>query len=369
MQTALRISELASRQQTSTSRTATQDSTLGGTTLAETTRSEVASALTDYALVDIDSSKANWIDAYLLQRLEQQADELQCIQDARQSSSTDSRVDLVEPTSFNPNLGRTSIDSSVRLEPLLPLPTSPLWNVGFHAVNMEHSLDRLIEIIKRRVPTIAITANLNYVMLCDRHPRLRELTRRAGLVLCDGMPIYWRSLFCKEKLPGRVAGSDLIYRLSERCADQGLSVYFYGAAPGVAQQTADRLKTLYPKLRIAGVQCPPFHSTSVGEQEASLHSIRSAKPDVLFVALGQPKGEYWIEDHLDQLSVPLCIQVGASFDFVAGNCNRAPIMMQLMGLEWLYRLINDPKRLGPRYLQNAWFLAKMIRKELIESLS
>ena len=252
---------------------------------------------------------------------------------------------------------------------LEPPKTTRVWGLDYHAVNMEQTLDYLEHIISIRQPSYAITANLNYAMLCVKNPRLAAFTQKAALTLCDGMPVLWRSKLNSVKLPDRVAGADLIYRMTERCAIKKLRVYFYGGSDGIAERTAKRLKELYPKLVVAGVQCPPFRACSSEEVKCQIARIKQAKPDLLLVALGQPKGEYWIEDHLEELGVPLAIQLGASFDFVAGNATRAPMLMQRMGLEWLHRTLKDPKRLAPRYFGNLVFLVKAIRRELIEKLS
>lgn len=248
------------------------------------------------------------------------------------------------------------------------LGVSRVWGINFHQVTMEQTLQLIDDIIRARKPTYAITANLNYAMLCSQSKRLREFTEKAGLVLCDGMPIVWRSRWNKTKLTERVAGSDLIFRLAERSQQKGHRIYLYGAAEGVAEKAACELERLYPGCVIAGYQCPPFRSLSESELRSQIDSIRQAKPDILLIALGQPKGEFWIEDHLNELNVPLCIQLGASFDFVAGTAKRAPKIWQRTGLEWLYRACSDPKRLVPRYLQNAFFLLKSIRKDLIDAL-
>lgn len=251
----------------------------------------------------------------------------------------------------------------------LPPPTTQVWGIEFHIVNMEQTLDYLEQVIRSKVPSYAITANLNYAMLCAQHPRLAAFTEKSALTLCDGMPILWRSRLNATKLPERVAGADLIFRLTERCAAKKFRVYFYGASEGVAEKAAKSLRKHYPSLIIAGVQCPPFRTCSPEEVRCQIESIKKAKPDLLFVALGQPKGEYWIEDHLDELGVPLTIQLGASFDFVAGNSKRAPKLLQNFGLEWLHRTLFDPKRLAPRYFSNLMFLLKTVRRELIEKLS
>ena len=247
--------------------------------------------------------------------------------------------------------------------------TTRIWGLDYHAVDMEQTLDYLEQVIYTGRPSYVVTANLNYAMLCAKNLRLAAFTQNSALTLCDGMPILWRSKLNAIKLPDRVAGSDLIYRLAERCADKKLRVYFYGASEGVAEKAAVALKNLYPKLTVAGVQCPPFRACSSEEIRSQVARIKRTKPDLLFVALGQPKGEYWIEDHLQELEVPLTIQLGASFDFVAGNATRAPKLLQKIGLEWLYRTVKDPVRLAPRYFSNLLFLAKALRRELIEKLS
>ncbi len=252
---------------------------------------------------------------------------------------------------------------------LKPPKTTRVWGLDYHAVDMEQTLDYLEQVMAMRQPSYAVTANLNYAMLCVKNPRLAAFTEKAALTLCDGMPVLWRSRLNSIKLPERVAGADLIYRLTERCAEKKLRVYFYGGSDGIAERAAKRLKELYPKLVVAGVQCPPFRACSSEEVKSQIARIKQAKPDLLLVALGQPKGEYWIEDHLEELDVPLTIQLGASFDFVAGNATRAPKLMQRLGLEWLHRTIKDPKRLAPRYFSNLVFLVKALRRELIEKLS
>lgn len=247
--------------------------------------------------------------------------------------------------------------------------TSRIWGLDYHAVDMEQTLEYLERIMAMRQPSYAVTANLNYAMLCAKNPRLAAFTQKAALTLCDGMPILWRSKLNSIKLPERVAGADLIYRLTERCADKNLRVYFFGASDGIAEGAAKKLKELYPKLIVAGVLCPPFRACSSQEVKSQIARIKQAKPDLLLVALGQPKGEHWIEDHLAELGVPLTIQLGASFDFVAGNATRAPILIQRIGLEWLHRTMKDPMRLGPRYFSNLVFLVKALRREWIEKLS
>jgi N-acetylglucosaminyldiphosphoundecaprenol N-acetyl-beta-D-mannosaminyltransferase len=225
------------------------------------------------------------------------------------------------------------------------------------------TVDRLIE---RREPGFFITANLQYAMLSARDSRLAEVNRRAAFLVADGMPMVWYSRLLGKPLPERVAGSDLIYFLACRAAERGYRMFFLGGQPSAAADAATTLSWMYPGLKVAGVEAPQIESLSPDDHQRLIERIRDARPDVLLVAFGQPKGELWLAENVQALEVPACVQVGASFDFVAGRAARAPRWMQRSGLEWLYRMVCDPRRLGPRYVRNAWFLAKAVFRDLWE---
>lgn len=235
-----------------------------------------------------------------------------------------------------------------------------VWGLPLLPATFEQALDRIDDLIAARKPSFFITANLNYAMLVDRDARLNHLNAQAAFILADGMPLVWWSRLGPKPLPERVAGSDLIYGMCERAARQGHSVYLLGAAPGIADQAAANLVAKYPRLKIAGVECPPFRKLNHDEEAAMIERVRAAKPDIMFVAFGQPKGEWWIADHLDALGVPVSVQVGASLDFVAGRVKRSPRWMQKTGVEWIYRLLQEPRRLAGRYRDNIAFLLKAI---------
>ena len=236
--------------------------------------------------------------------------------------------------------------------------TSEIWGVKLDRVRMDEAVESIEAMIADRVPRYIITANLNYAMLLAHDPSLQVVTDQASMILADGQPFVWRSrIGSAGRLPERVAGSELIYRIAERAAQHGWRIYFLGAEPGVAQRCADTLVKRYPKLQIAGVQSPPYRKQSEAEQQAQQDAIISSQADILLVAFGQPKGERWIHQHYEKLGVPVSIQVGATFDFVAGTAKRAPKLWQQFGLEWAYRMMSDPGRLVPRYMSNAWFLS------------
>jgi N-acetylglucosaminyldiphosphoundecaprenol N-acetyl-beta-D-mannosaminyltransferase len=242
-----------------------------------------------------------------------------------------------------------------------PFPTSlpdPVWVWGLPLapVTEEQVLLHLPALIAEGKPSYFITANLNYAMLTHRHADLREINRRAAFLLADGMPLVWASRFWGTPLPERVAGSDLIFSFCELCARRGYRLFLLGGEPGVGEEAMSALAARYPGLEVVGVESPPYRDLSDDEHSAILERIRAAKPDVLFVAFGQPKGERWISATAESLGVPVCVQVGASLDFVAGRVRRAPRWLQMVGLEWAYRMAQEPRRLAVRYLDNAMFL-------------
>ncbi len=234
-----------------------------------------------------------------------------------------------------------------------------VWGTNFARLDMQQTVALADHIIQRRHPEYFVTANLNYLMLTEQFPRLRQVNAGSVAVIADGQPIVRRSRAGHKPLPCRVAGSDLIVELARLSAERGYRIYFLGAAPGVAQAAAEELCRQFPGLQVAGCYSPPFRAMSPQEHSAMLQEIRDARTDILLVAFGQPKGELWILDNLQELQVPLSIQLGASFDFLAGTARRAPRCWQRVGGEWLYRALSDPRRLGPRYARNILYLAKL----------
>lgn len=243
--------------------------------------------------------------------------------------------------------------------------TSQVWGIEFARITMQQAVDLADRIIKRRHPEYFITANLNYMMLTRQHPRLQEINRQCCCVVADGMPIVVRSRLGSHPLPERVTGADMIFQLAKLAAEKRYRLFLLGGAEGVADAAAKRLVDQLPDLPIAGTYSPPFRPLDAMEEEQMIQTIRRSQPDILLVAFGQPKGEIWIADNLKRLNVPLSIQLGASFDFLAGTARRAPRIWQAIGCEWLYRALSDPKRLVPRYWSNLLFLTKLLMTDLL----
>jgi N-acetylglucosaminyldiphosphoundecaprenol N-acetyl-beta-D-mannosaminyltransferase len=185
------------------------------------------------------------------------------------------------------------------------------------------------------------TVNPEFVIDAGRDPAFAGVLRRADLRVPDGIGVLWAARLLGAPLRERVTGSDGIFRIAERAALRGWRVFFLGAAPGVALRTAERLRELYPDLIVAGAYDGGPSDETWPAIAAWLHSTR---PDILFVAFGHPKQDFWIDQHRAELPAAVALGVGGAFDFVAGVTTRAPVWMQTLGLEWLHRLIRQPWR-------------------------
>jgi len=238
-----------------------------------------------------------------------------------------------------------------------------VWGLRLARLTGEATLDAVDRLIARGEPSYFITANLHYAMLSHRNPRLGAVNRRAAFLVADGTPLVWYSRLLRRPLPERVAGSDLIYSLSQRAAQRGHRLFLLGGAAGVAEQAAAELCRRYAGLAIAGVEAPELAGLSPGDHAALIGRIRRARPDLLLAALGQPKGELWLAENYLALGVPACAQLGASFDFVAGRIRRAPRWTHRTGLEWAWRMGREPRRLVPRYLADAAFLVRAVLRD------
>jgi N-acetylglucosaminyldiphosphoundecaprenol N-acetyl-beta-D-mannosaminyltransferase len=197
------------------------------------------------------------------------------------------------------------------------------------------------------------TANVDFLIKSIHDDELQETLCRCDLVLPDGMPLVWASRLMGSALKERVAGADLVPRLVELAASRGYRLFLLGAEEESSARAANWMKSKYPGVCIAGRYSPEFKPIDQMDHEDILRRIEAARPDILFVAFGNPKQEKWLAMHRHRLNVPLCIGVGGSLDFLSGKVARAPRWMQASGLEWVYRMGQEPARLAKRYLGNA----------------
>lgn len=240
-----------------------------------------------------------------------------------------------------------------------------MLGIPFDALTIEGTLDRMDAMIASREPHYIVTANVDFLTQAAHDVELRRILLDADLVLCDGTPLLWMSRWLGNRLPERVAGSDLAPQLIARAAEKGHRIFLLGAAEGVAAEAAAKLQAQHPTLQIAGYYSPPFASLLEMDHADIARRIREARADILLVSFGCPKQEKWVAMHYRSLGVPVAIGVGATIDFLAGRVKRAPNWMRHSGTEWIYRLIQEPKRLYKRYAGDlVHFLPAMARQAL-----
>lgn len=217
---------------------------------------------------------------------------------------------------------------------------------------------RSIVLTKSSKPKMIATVNAQFAQIARADNRFHKILDHAEMVVADGMSVIAASRFFGRPLPERINGTDLVVEICREAAAIGMSVYFLGGRPRAAAGAANQMQTRFPLLRVAGVDCPPLgFERHPAESETVVEGIRAAVPDILFVGLGAPKQEFWMEEHRSLLPVKVMVGVGGSFELLAGIIPRAPLWMQRAGLEWLFRLVHEPARLWKRYLfGNAEFI-------------
>jgi N-acetylglucosaminyldiphosphoundecaprenol N-acetyl-beta-D-mannosaminyltransferase len=241
-------------------------------------------------------------------------------------------------------------------------PKLNVFGVPVSAINMEIAIQTIDGWIQRRETSYICVTGVHGVMESQRDAKLKMIHRAAGLVTPDGMPLVWICRLLGLKQVERVYGPDLMIRLSEESLRRGYSSYYFGGGPGIADRLAACLSAKFPGLKVSGTWTPPFRPLSEEEDEAIVDSINSSKADIVWVGLSTPKQEYWMSEHRSKLQAPVLIGVGAAFDFHAGAKAQAPRWMQRSGLEWLFRLLTEPRRLWKRYLiNNTMFTLKILK--------
>ncbi|MBF7081612.1 WecB/TagA/CpsF family glycosyltransferase [Desulfallas sp. Bu1-1] len=217
-----------------------------------------------------------------------------------------------------------------------------LFGAPVDRLTMEQAEERVAELVRGGRSCRVITLNPEFLYRAvSAEPLLLELVRRADLVTADGEGIVWAGRVAGTPFPERVTGIDLMLRLVRRAAAEGWRVYLLGSAPGVAGEAAANLQRKYPGLQVAGTHHGYFKPD---EEELVVRQVKQAAPQLLFVALGAPRQELWIDRHVDRIGPVVAMGVGGSFDVVAGRVARAPRWMQRMKIEWLGRLIREPSR-------------------------
>jgi N-acetylglucosaminyldiphosphoundecaprenol N-acetyl-beta-D-mannosaminyltransferase len=225
-----------------------------------------------------------------------------------------------------------------------------ILGVGVSAINPDMAVDTIDGWIAEGRQSYVCVTGVHGVIESQSDQDLRRIVNHAGLVTPDGMPLVWVSRLRNSRSVSRVYGPDLMAEVCAKSVAKGHRHFLYGGAPGVAERLADQLRQRYPGIEIAGLYVPPFRPLTPAEDEAVIEQINASKADIVWVGLSTPKQEYWMAAHLGRLNASVMVGVGAAFDFLAGVKTQAPRWMQRSGLEWLYRLITEPRRLWRRYL-------------------
>ena len=237
--------------------------------------------------------------------------------------------------------------------------------LGVHisAINMDAAVNTVHEWLSSGAAHYVCVTGVHGVMECQRDPALLSIHNSAGMVTPDGMPMVWASRWAGVPAVDRVYGPDLMLEVCQRAAEQGWRSFFYGGKPGVADRLASTLVERFPGLQVAGTYVPPFRDLTPSEDSDVIDRINRAGADLLWIGLSTPKQERWMAAHRHQIWKPVMIGVGAAFDINSGSLSQAPKVLQRSGLEWLYRLIQEPRRLWRRYLRNnPEFVVRVLRE-------
>jgi exopolysaccharide biosynthesis WecB/TagA/CpsF family protein len=238
-----------------------------------------------------------------------------------------------------------------------------LLGVPISATTYAEAVDAIMAAAKARRPALVSAYAVHAVVTAARDPNLKNKARQFHIIVPDGQPVRWAlNLLYRAGLPSNVRGTTLTWKLCERAAQEGVPVYFYGSAPEVVAKMCANMRRRIPGFAVAGSESPPFRPLTAEEDAATVRRINESGAGIVFIGLGAPKQDHFAFDHRDRIeAVQVC--VGAAFDFHAGNKREAPVWAQRSGLEWLYRLCQEPRRLWKRYLVTNTLFLKMLTQQ------
>jgi N-acetylglucosaminyldiphosphoundecaprenol N-acetyl-beta-D-mannosaminyltransferase len=253
-------------------------------------------------------------------------------------------------------------------DPGAGIPRRDILGIPIAMTDYAGAMDVMDEMVATRHRGWVCAVAVHAVMVAQTDPGMRRALTNAVITLPDGMPIVWSANLLGEDLPNRVYGPELMRRYCDRAVERGHRVWLYGGRDqGALVQLALNLRRKHPGIQIVGGYSPPFRKLTPQEESDIATQIEHDRPDVLWVGIGVPKQEKWMVQMRDRVEVPVMCTVGAAFDFLAGRVSQAPRWMQERGLEWTYRIAQEPRRLLPRYLStNPRFMLGVARQYLAE---
>ena len=259
---------------------------------------------------------------------------------------------------------RDEIDSQQRVS---------LFGIQINAIDMQQAIAQIHDWIREQPDAcrFVVTPNVDHIVMLQTNDDFRQAYGQADLVLADGWPVVWASRKLGHPLPGLVPGSDLVPALFRSASQlptatnaQPLRVFLLGAAPGVAARAARRIENDWPGIKVVGEHSPPLgFEHDVAQTACILNRIADARPDLLVVGLGAPKQELWVSRHRERIGAGVALCVGATIDFLAGQRRRAPLWIRRIKLEWLHRMLSEPRRLFRRYARGACVFPRLVWQE------
>lgn len=214
-------------------------------------------------------------------------------------------------------------------------------NVKIDVVTMKEAVENVEGFIAQKTPHLVVTPNAEIIMMANQDKHFAQIIENADLVVPDGAGVVWAARYNGDPMPERVAGYDLVQNLLQEAASKKYRIYMLGGAPGIVDKAKESAEKRYPGVQIVGIR----HGFFTKQEEPEIvNDIITYHPDILLVALGVPRQEKWLAEYMDQIKAPVAIGVGGTFDVMAGAVRRAPLWMQNANLEWLHRLLSEPKR-------------------------
>ena len=239
-----------------------------------------------------------------------------------------------------------------------------ILGVPISNITNEHLLESFTERIGQKQKTQVCITPVNSVLAAIKDPQVLSIYNASEYVLCDGTPIKWAAGFLNTPIVERITGLDLLPNLVAHCAKHDFSIFLLGASPGVGEQLKQTIHAQYPHCKVVGVYVPPFMKVFSEEENIKMiDAVNAVSPDVLLVSLTAPKQDIWIAENLHRVNASIQIGIGGAFEVMAGLAKRAPKWMHTAGLEWLYRFIQEPKRLFRRYFIEAPLFIPLILKQ------
>lgn len=238
-----------------------------------------------------------------------------------------------------------------------------LLNTYVNNVSMGEALDEICRLIDEKEQSYVVAINVDVVMKIEKDEYLKRITDEANLTLVDGKPLIWISKWHKRPIKAKISGSDLVPKLCRVAAQKGYSVFIIGGAEGVAEKAKENIEKEYEGIKIVGTYSPHYGFEKDEVELEKINSIiSSVNPDILIVCFGCPKQEKWIYENYKKFNASVSVCAGATVDFMAGKVKRAPEWMSNHGFEWLYRMLQEPKRLLKRYLVDDVKIIKLVWK-------